>query len=436
MGASSCTLDKLSCPVNYYTNPAATASSAVIDSTAQCVVVPSTTSFQGVRYGGKTLCCPRDWIKYGDGSGCKRVGGSTTVAADICFTYGNNLGSACPYPCSSVLDATGVSVSDVHCNEETATTTDGSSGSSSSSSSSDTSSSSDPSSSSGSSDTSSTSDPSSSSTSSSSGSSDTSSSSSSSINCAKISYWSGKVNQHYVIGATNGWRTDPDGSSGAQLNKLTYCKKWYPKTVSYKKRSTRERINFCNAGNKNCGYSSKDVYDCLGANGATQCSRRRRTSSTVPCTSCQQNLHGMYTDGSGKTRPTSCQRYTCTSAFEQSSPQEIQSYPLRNEPSCARMCNNYQHSNQHDQVGQMCGGFDYTPSGAVWSSCKLYSVLDVDKTIQRKTFGEKWTFCRKAVPNTIAPAPSLNTTETLLNSSNASFTAATPAFLPENPRDI
>src|ERR1035437_1400934 len=47
----------------------------------------------------------------------------------------------------------------------------------------------------------------------------------------RISLWSGKVNQHVDI-ASNTWQSDPDGSSGAGLDKLTYCQKWYPNTTS------------------------------------------------------------------------------------------------------------------------------------------------------------------------------------------------------------
>ena len=177
-------------------------------------------------------------------------------------------------------------------------------------------------------------------------------------------------------------------------------KKWYPTSMSYKKKSNKERIEFCDAGNNRCHYSTKDVYDCLDENGATQCeTERRRTSSTVPCTSCQQNLHGMYTDGTGKTSPSSCKRYTCTSVFEQynvagAGTVVTHSYPLRNEPSCAQKCN----------IIDGCGGYDYTTSGKFWSSCKLYG-QDFNK-IKRKTYGIKfWTFCSKSTQAKTTPAP-------------------------------
>ncbi len=47
----------------------------------------------------------------------------------------------------------------------------------------------------------------------------------------RINYWWGKVNQHIDNGT---WKTDPDGTSGANIHKLTYCKKWYPDTISTK----------------------------------------------------------------------------------------------------------------------------------------------------------------------------------------------------------
>lgn len=46
----------------------------------------------------------------------------------------------------------------------------------------------------------------------------------------RIMFWWGKVNQH-IDSATGKWLTDPDGTSGANLDKLAYCKKWFPKTT-------------------------------------------------------------------------------------------------------------------------------------------------------------------------------------------------------------
>jgi len=46
----------------------------------------------------------------------------------------------------------------------------------------------------------------------------------------RIMYWYGKVNQHVNL-ETGEWETDPDGVSGADLDPLTYCQKWYPSTI-------------------------------------------------------------------------------------------------------------------------------------------------------------------------------------------------------------
>ena len=46
----------------------------------------------------------------------------------------------------------------------------------------------------------------------------------------RISYWSGKVNIHRPLGGA--WAWDPDRTSGANLQVLTYGKKWFPLTTS------------------------------------------------------------------------------------------------------------------------------------------------------------------------------------------------------------
>ena len=46
----------------------------------------------------------------------------------------------------------------------------------------------------------------------------------------RIMFWWGKVNQH--IDASGNWQTDADGTSGANLDRLSYCQKYFPNTVS------------------------------------------------------------------------------------------------------------------------------------------------------------------------------------------------------------
>lgn len=47
----------------------------------------------------------------------------------------------------------------------------------------------------------------------------------------RISYWQGKVNTH-TDPVTSVWMKDNDCSSGAGIDPLTYCKKFYPATTS------------------------------------------------------------------------------------------------------------------------------------------------------------------------------------------------------------
>lgn len=78
----------------------------------------------------------------------------------------------------------------------------------------------------------------------------------------RISYWQGKVNQHIDINSGE-WQTDPDGVSGAELDKLAYCKKWYPLTESvreYKKETIETWRNAHNTGQFN---AKKMSYECV-----------------------------------------------------------------------------------------------------------------------------------------------------------------------------
>lgn len=73
----------------------------------------------------------------------------------------------------------------------------------------------------------------------------------------RVATWYGKVNQHVNI-KTGKWETDPDGISGANLDLLTYCKKWYPKSTSYKEYK-KEIITFYDRGNTQVAWP-KDAY--------------------------------------------------------------------------------------------------------------------------------------------------------------------------------
>lgn len=68
------------------------------------------------------------------------------------------------------------------------------------------------------------------------------------VKLPRIMFWSGKVNQHYDV-ASGQWQTDPDGRSGADLDPLTYCRKWYPGTVSVRDLAEETISTWREAGN-------------------------------------------------------------------------------------------------------------------------------------------------------------------------------------------
>ena len=77
-----------------------------------------------------------------------------------------------------------------------------------------------------------------------------------------VSYWWGKVNQH-VDPVTHKWVTDPDGVSGANLDMLTYCQKWYPNTVSVIQYGNQTITTWHDAGNLNDYTSTRMAYQCM-----------------------------------------------------------------------------------------------------------------------------------------------------------------------------
>jgi len=76
----------------------------------------------------------------------------------------------------------------------------------------------------------------------------------------RISYWSGKVNQRNVNGV---WMTDLDGTSGANIDKLVYCQKFWPKTIRVSQLPYRETITFQAGGNTGAHVSTRDVFVCV-----------------------------------------------------------------------------------------------------------------------------------------------------------------------------
>ncbi len=78
----------------------------------------------------------------------------------------------------------------------------------------------------------------------------------------RVMFWPGKVNLHYDV-RLGRWMTDPDGVSGAGVNVLQYCRKFYPRTVGY--RAYREEWSdaWRDRGNVGRYESIKMSYLCL-----------------------------------------------------------------------------------------------------------------------------------------------------------------------------
>ena len=84
-----------------------------------------------------------------------------------------------------------------------------------------------------------------------------------------ISYWWGKVNLHLIDGE---WITDPDGVSGADIDKLEYCKKFWPNTNVVKAAGIKKTNVWKNRGNQDGPfYSEKMAYKCIVDNSLPSC---------------------------------------------------------------------------------------------------------------------------------------------------------------------
>jgi hypothetical protein len=78
----------------------------------------------------------------------------------------------------------------------------------------------------------------------------------------RISYWEGKVNQHVDITSST-WQTDIDGDSGAFIDKLTYCKKFYPLTKNVIDYKMETITSWHDADNLSNYTNTKMSYKCV-----------------------------------------------------------------------------------------------------------------------------------------------------------------------------
>ena len=81
----------------------------------------------------------------------------------------------------------------------------------------------------------------------------------------RIAYWSGKINQH--IDVNGQWVTDSDGTSMSTIDKLVYCKKWYPSTISVVDYKTETISTWQGSGNTGGPYTASVVTtQCISGN--------------------------------------------------------------------------------------------------------------------------------------------------------------------------
>ena len=78
----------------------------------------------------------------------------------------------------------------------------------------------------------------------------------------RIMYWYGKVNQHVDV-RTRQWVTDPDGVSGADIDMLQYCQRWYPETHSVRPYRMETIRTWRERGNVNAHAATMQSYECV-----------------------------------------------------------------------------------------------------------------------------------------------------------------------------
>jgi hypothetical protein len=72
----------------------------------------------------------------------------------------------------------------------------------------------------------------------------------------------GKVNQH-VDARTGEWQTDPDGTYGADIDMLGYCRKWYPATAGVEEYRYETILDWKAAGNTGSYVGTHLSHRCV-----------------------------------------------------------------------------------------------------------------------------------------------------------------------------
>jgi len=83
----------------------------------------------------------------------------------------------------------------------------------------------------------------------------------------RIAFWEGKVNQHTENGV---WTADPNEISDVNVDKLTYCKKFYLNTLSVRAYQVETIPSWKSVGSTGAPISApKQSYECVQSGGAT-----------------------------------------------------------------------------------------------------------------------------------------------------------------------
>lgn len=77
----------------------------------------------------------------------------------------------------------------------------------------------------------------------------------------RVMFWYGKVNQHFDV-KNKTWMTDSDAYSGAEMNKLTYCQKFYPRTIRVAPYKEETINSWHSVGNTGQYEATKMSYLC------------------------------------------------------------------------------------------------------------------------------------------------------------------------------
>ena len=113
-------------------------------------------------------------------------------------------------------------------------------------------------------------------------------------NIPRVMFWQGKVNQHINM-KTGAWETDPDGLqsfAGAEVDHLTYCKMFYPESISVVPYMYETINSWHNRGNVDNYTSTLLSYRCVQSDDKVVSVEPTTKESTTTAIPTPTNLGG------------------------------------------------------------------------------------------------------------------------------------------------